>query len=105
MSAWVSPPQLTSSYIVQTTASMAQAASTALPPRSNILAPAVAPRGLPVTATQWRPCRTGFCVAENGSAAVSSVAIASHAKQSGMKKPVFMMEPHVDDDTLERRVP
>ena len=71
MSACVSPPQLTSSYIVQTAASMAQAASIALPPRSNIIAPAVAPSGLPVMATQWRPCKTGLCVSENGSGAAA----------------------------------
>src|SRR6059036_1378693 len=46
---------------------MAHAASTALPPRSKMRAPAVAPGGLPVMATQWRPCRTGLCVAEYGS--------------------------------------
>src|SRR5438105_1222282 len=71
MSACGSPPQLTSSYIVQTAASMAQAASTALPPRSNMRAPAVAPSGLPVMATQWRPCKTGLCVSENGSGAAA----------------------------------
>src|SRR5437867_481804 len=67
MSACVSPPQLTSSYIVQTTASMAQAASMALPPRSNVRAPAIAPSGLPVMAIQCRPCNGGLCVAEYGS--------------------------------------
>src|SRR5437870_3933894 len=67
ISACVSPPQLTSSYIVQTAASMAQAASTALPPCSKMRAPAVAPSGLPVMATQCRPCKTGLCVAEYGS--------------------------------------
>src|SRR5207245_8032045 len=46
---------------------MAQAASTALPPCSKIRAPAVAPSGFPVMATQCRPCRTGLCVAEYGS--------------------------------------
>src|ERR1041384_8752710 len=71
MRAWVSPPQLRSSYIVQTTASMAHAASTALPPRSKILAPAVAPSGLPVIATQWRPWRTGLWVVEDGSGAAA----------------------------------
>src|SRR5262245_20853013 len=62
MSACVSPPQATSSYIVQTAPNIAQAASTALPPRSKILAPAVAPGGLPVMATQWRPCKSGRSV-------------------------------------------
>ncbi len=41
---------------------MAQAASTALPPRAKVSAPAVAASGLPVTATQWRPCSTGLTV-------------------------------------------
>src|SRR3954447_15315848 len=41
---------------------MAQAASTALPPRANIIAPAVAPSGLPVMAIQCRAWRGGFCV-------------------------------------------
>src|SRR5689334_21143440 len=41
---------------------MAQAASTALPPRSKIFAPAVAAIGFPVTAIQWRPESGGFCV-------------------------------------------
>jgi hypothetical protein len=48
--------------MVQVAASMAHAASTALPPRSNIMAPAVAARGLPVTAIQCLPCNGGFCV-------------------------------------------
>ena len=39
-----------------------QAASTALPPRWKIMAPAVAPSGLPVIATQWVPCSTGLMV-------------------------------------------
>ena len=52
MSAWVSPPQESTSHIVVTAASMAQAASTALPPRANIIAPAVAASGLPVMAIQ-----------------------------------------------------
>jgi hypothetical protein len=44
-------------------ASIAQAASTALPPRVKVMAPAVAASGLPVTATQCLPCNTGFAVA------------------------------------------
>src|SRR5579863_9625087 len=48
--------------MVEVAAIMAQAASTAFPPRSKILAPAVAASGLPVTAIQWRPCSAGFCV-------------------------------------------
>ena len=52
MSACVSPPQDRTSHIVEVAASMAQAASTALPPRSNMRAPAVAASGLPVIAIQ-----------------------------------------------------
>src|SRR5262245_30505934 len=48
--------------MVVTAASIAQAASTALPPRANIMAPAVAPRGLPVMAIQCRAWRGGFWV-------------------------------------------
>src|SRR5262245_55025522 len=40
---------------------MPHAASTALPPRAKIIAPAWAPSGLPVTATQCWPCSTGLC--------------------------------------------
>jgi hypothetical protein len=40
--------------MVQVAASMAAAASTALPPFWNIMAPAVAANGLPVMAIQWR---------------------------------------------------
>ena len=52
MSVWVSPPHPSVSYIVAVAPNIAQAASTALPPFWNIIAPAVAPRGLPVIATQ-----------------------------------------------------
>jgi hypothetical protein len=62
MSAWVSPPQLKASNIVDVAPSIAQAASTAFPPLWNIIAPAVAARGFPVIAIQWRPWSTGFCV-------------------------------------------
>jgi hypothetical protein len=60
MSAWVSPPQESTSHIVETAASMAHAASTAFPPLWNIIAPAVAASGFPVIATQCRPWSTGF---------------------------------------------
>src|SRR5262245_46803773 len=60
MSAWVSPPQLNEPHIVQTAASMEQVASTALPPLTKVVAPAVAASGLPVIATHWVPCRTGL---------------------------------------------
>src|SRR6202035_3496301 len=62
MSAWVSPPHDSVSHMVEVAAIMAQAASTALPPRSKIFAPALAAGGLPVTAIQWRPWSAGFCV-------------------------------------------
>ena len=62
MRACVSPPQLSESNIVQAAASMAQVASTALPPRAKIMAPAVAARGFPVIATQCFPWRAGFTV-------------------------------------------
>ena len=52
MSACVSPPQLRTSNMVAVAASIAAAASTALPPRWKIVAPAVAPNGFPVMATQ-----------------------------------------------------
>jgi hypothetical protein len=52
MSAWVSPPQESTSHIVAVAASIAHAASTAFPPRSNIIAPAVAASGFPVIAIQ-----------------------------------------------------
>ena len=60
ISAWVSPPQLRASNIVAVAPSMAQAASTAFPPWPKIMAPAVAPSGLPVIAIQCFPWRTGF---------------------------------------------
>ena len=55
--AWVSPPQPRVSHIVEVAASIAQAASTALPPRSNIIAPGGGPErlardGHPVTAVE-----------------------------------------------------
>src|SRR5688572_18058308 len=50
MRACVSPPQDIVSHIVADAASIAQAASTALPPRANVSAPAVAARGLPAIA-------------------------------------------------------
>src|SRR6185295_4794546 len=62
MSACVSPPQLNTSHMVAVAAIIAQAASTALPPFWNVMAPAVAASGLPVIATQCWPCSGGFCV-------------------------------------------
>jgi hypothetical protein len=48
--------------MVDVAANMAQAASTALPPRLNVSAPAVAAKGLPVIAIQCEPCKTGLTV-------------------------------------------
>ena len=77
MSAWVSPPQLSTSHIVEVAAIIAQAASTALPPRSNIIAPAVAASGLPVIAIHLRPCSGGFCVFAIERATAGSTACAA----------------------------
>ena len=55
ISACVSPPHESVSNIVVVAASIAHAASTALPPFWNVIAPAVAARGLPVIATQCLP--------------------------------------------------
>ena len=49
-------------HIVQAAANIATAASTALPPCWKIIEPAVAARGLPVTATQCLPCSWGRSV-------------------------------------------
>ncbi|MNI72239.1 hypothetical protein D3C73_1281680 [compost metagenome] len=62
MSACVSPPQLSVSHMVQVAASMAQAASTALPPCWKIIDPAVAAIGFPVMAIQLLPYNMGFWV-------------------------------------------
>ncbi len=59
MSACVSPPHDSTSHIVDVAASIAHAASTALPPAWKIIAPAVAASGLPVIAIHSWPCRTG----------------------------------------------
>jgi hypothetical protein len=56
---------------------IAHAASTALPPRSNIIAPAVAASGLPVIAIHLRPCRGGFCVLAIERAMAGSTACAA----------------------------
>ena len=52
MSAWVSPPQLSTSHIVVTAPSIAAAASTALPPFWNMAPRPWPPSGLPVMAIQ-----------------------------------------------------
>src|SRR5919202_5018284 len=62
MSACVSPPHESVSHMVEVAAIIAHAASTALPPRSKIIAPAVAARGFPVIAIQCLPCSAGFWV-------------------------------------------
>src|SRR5437867_172185 len=48
--------------MVQQAASIAQVASTAFPPFMNVMAPALAASGLPVTATHWVPCSMGLLV-------------------------------------------
>lgn len=63
MSAWVSPPQDSTSHIVEVAAIMAQAASTALPPRWNVMAPAVAASGFWVFAIE--PAAIGEDVCAN----------------------------------------
>src|SRR6266536_2886877 len=114
MSACVSPPQLTSSYIVQTTASMAQAASMALPPRSNVRAPAIAPSGLPVMAIQCRPWSGGLCVAEYGSGVAARQEKVKQTRNQGNEVAnVFMVgpqgyagclaPPRTDDRRIDRR--
>src|SRR5579862_783594 len=79
MSACVSPPQESVSHMVEVAAIIAQAASTALPPRSKIIAPAVAASGLPVTAIQCAPWSAGFWVRASAGAraAASSTAVAA----------------------------
>src|SRR5207248_4870393 len=62
ISACVSPPHESVSHIVHPAASIAAAASTALPPLPKISAPAVAESGLPVMASQCSACKGGFCV-------------------------------------------
>jgi hypothetical protein len=48
-----------------------------LPPRSNIIAPAVAASGLPVIAIHLRPCSGGFCVFAIERATAGSTACAA----------------------------
>src|SRR6266496_3629131 len=86
MSAWVSPPQESTSHMVVTAASMAHAASTGLPPFWKIMAPAVAASGLPVMATQWRPCSAGFWVRWPASA-TGERRRASARKRTGIRAP------------------
>src|SRR3984885_7048947 len=61
---WISPrappPQESVVPAVEVAAIMAQAASTALPPRSKTFAPALAAIGLPGIAIQCRPYSGGF---------------------------------------------
>src|SRR5262245_18542032 len=58
--------------MVEVAASIAQAASTALPPFPNVIAPAVAASGFPVIATQCRPCSTGLAVAASARSPTAS---------------------------------
>src|SRR5918911_1342488 len=88
MSACVSPPHESVSHKVAVAAIIAHAASTALPPFWKTIAPAVAPRGFPVIAIQWRPCSGGFCVrcAREGRGAVVAD---SSANSRTMKRHFF----------------
>jgi hypothetical protein len=47
---------------VHVAANIAHAASTAFPPLSKTMDPAVAAKGFPVIAIQFLPCNGGFCV-------------------------------------------
>ncbi len=67
MSACVSPPHESVSHMVHPAASIATAASTALPPLANMSAPAVALSGLPVIAIQCLAWSGGFSVRSGGS--------------------------------------
>jgi hypothetical protein len=70
--------------MVEVAPSMAQAASMALPPRANIIAPALAARGLPVIAAQWRAVQYGLaCVLGAG---VSAAQEARDEAQDGQKR-------------------
>ena len=106
-SACVSPPQLSVSHMVVVAASIAQAESTALPPFWNIIAPAVAASGLPVMATQWRPCRTGLTEARTGgafaAATASSVPIATTMLFCGLAIRVLRGMPESAGWRLARR--
>jgi hypothetical protein len=62
INACVSPPQLSTSHMVQVAANIAHEASTALPPLLKMIAPAVAASGFPVIAIQCLPWSGGFCV-------------------------------------------
>src|SRR3954471_17660686 len=74
MSACVSPPHESVSHIVQVAASIAHAASTALPPFWKIIAPAVAASGLPVIASHFFACSGGLLVAARVTRARSAMA-------------------------------
>src|SRR5690554_6059905 len=63
--------------MVEVAASIAAAASTALPPFWKIIAPAVAASGLPVIAIQRWPWSGGFAVRCAGSGAISIATPAS----------------------------
>src|SRR5690606_27646 len=82
MSAWVSPPQCSTSHMVAVAASMAQAASTALPPCWQVRAPAAAPRGVPVMATQCWPCSTGLLGRDSAAGTAAGPAASRSATKS-----------------------
>src|SRR6266704_4812852 len=91
MRACVSPPHDRTSHIVVTTPSIAQAASTALPPFWNIMAPAVAPRGLPVIAIQCRAWSGGFCV--RSACAGAAASHSSPASRQARERDLVMTVP------------
>src|SRR5688572_16189501 len=101
MSACVSPPHDSTSHIVAVAASMAAAASIALPPFWNIIAPAVAPSGLPVMAIQCFPCSGGFWVcrgrlsAEGRRAVVSCATSGVPTQRAATQRRVRMPTPQI----------
>ena len=102
MSACVSPPQESTSHIVDVAASIAQAASTALPPRSNMRAPAVAASGLPVIAIQCEPCSGGFCVFSCASAGAVASSGNEDRRGGGPKRMVHRGTPQIRSFTPSR---
>ena len=77
---------------MQVAASIAHAASTALPPFAKTSAPAVAASGLPVIATQWRPWRTGFTVRRGCACAVATASAPRSDVASRTRAPERMID-------------
>src|SRR5262245_50532567 len=106
MSTCVSPPQERTSHIVEVAASIAQAASTALPPRSNMRAPAVAASGFPVIAIQCEPWSGGFwvfCCARAGPA--SKAQAATTAKAADIRIGSLLSDEVLDAGALFEELP